>query len=246
MAEHYVSLIRSLAPELPKTSQGPGPHDGVVEVILGGWSLGGALSLEMARLLADDETVKVKGIVMIDSVYPRRSDGRSSSWTGKNVVPHVPTFRDNCAPETRVAVQHCMIQAMGMVERWTLPSWNSISTTASEPSSSSPNATDPSPPPTILLRSKESLPIPPSSPEGAISRVDIYRQDRLLGWQNYGPNPGFGDSYNLISAVTDVPGHHFNMFEESEHVGVVTQKLRAACELIDRGLSGGGKGVVEF
>lgn len=57
MARTYAQWIKGVVP------QG--------EIILGGWSLGGLISLEVARILAEDSAICVIGIVMIDSVYPK-------------------------------------------------------------------------------------------------------------------------------------------------------------------------------
>ncbi|KAK3940837.1 Alpha/Beta hydrolase protein [Diplogelasinospora grovesii] len=68
MAEHYITLI---------TKTLPFPRDGGRgrrRVILGGWSLGGLLSLEIAHQIATqsekDIGVDVLGIVMVDSICP--------------------------------------------------------------------------------------------------------------------------------------------------------------------------------
>ncbi|KAK3314236.1 hypothetical protein B0H66DRAFT_630727 [Apodospora peruviana] len=56
MARHYVGLLRATI--------------GTGNIILGGWSLGGMVALEMAHSLAGDRRLRVVGIVMIDSACP--------------------------------------------------------------------------------------------------------------------------------------------------------------------------------
>ncbi len=51
MASYYVGLIKKVIPKGP--------------VIIGGWSLGGLVALEMAKALASDSRIEVIGIVMI-------------------------------------------------------------------------------------------------------------------------------------------------------------------------------------
>lgn len=68
------------------------------------------------------------------------------------------------------------------------------------------NADSPPPPPTILLRCKEYVPVSNSENPNAISKVDITRDRRLLGWDEYNPD--------LIQCVLDIPGHHFSLFAE--------------------------------
>lgn len=68
------------------------------------------------------------------------------------------------------------------------------------------NSDSPSPPPTILLRCNEYVPVSKSKTPGAVSRVDIARDCRTLGWDEYNPD--------LVQYVLDIPGHHFNVFTE--------------------------------
>src|SRR4051812_48165028 len=52
VARHYFKLIKTIIPR--------------GKLILGGWSLGGLISLEIARLVADDASLSLVGIVMVD------------------------------------------------------------------------------------------------------------------------------------------------------------------------------------
>jgi hypothetical protein len=56
------------------------------------------------------------------------------------------------------------------------------------------------------LHSKDYVPIPPFENINAILRVDVSREDRLLGWKDH--------DYDLMCSVLDIPGHHFNLFAE--------------------------------
>ena len=70
-----------------------------------------------------------------------------------------------------------------------------------------PDSSLPPPPPlTVLLRCDEYVPISGSKNPDAISKVDIVRHRRLLGWDQYSPD--------LVQCVLNVPGHHFNLFAE--------------------------------
>ncbi|KAI1439581.1 Alpha/Beta hydrolase protein [Annulohypoxylon stygium] len=60
MAEVYADLIQA---ELP---HGP--------LILGGWSIGGIIALEMAKALAGNTDFRVLGVVMIDTFHPLARD----------------------------------------------------------------------------------------------------------------------------------------------------------------------------
>lgn len=195
MAAHYAGLIR----------QRVVPEAGGGDIILGGWSLGGLLSLQIARLLAEDETtprVRVLGIVMIDSIYPRRP-------APARIVPHAVEWSPSTKPETRAAVQRCFDEAVRMVGEWELPTWDE------EEGDLRP------PPPVWLLRAEEPVPV---LEEDGVSRVDTYREERFLGWDHY--------REGLIVKVEDIPGHHFNIFS-FDHIDAVTEKLRRACDDVE-------------
>lgn len=205
MARHYVDLIRATVPEGP--------------IILGGWSLGGLLSLEMSKVLADDPAFQVLGIVMIDSVYPKAA--AVAEKMSLPVVQHATQWNENTRPETRAAVTRCFAEAMAMVRRWTPPVWESESSTSPEtakPGTNGHSASSQShrPPPVFLLRAREPVPVLADG----VSRVDVYRRDRLLGWENY--------RKDLIVRVVDIEGHHFNIFA-MQHLDDITEKLKNVC-----------------
>ena len=50
----------------------------------------------------------------------------------------------------------------------------------------------------------------------AVSRVDVTRHLKQLGWEGYG--------YDLITDVLGIPGHHFSVFA-SEHVSNLSSQL---------------------
>lgn len=201
MAAHYVGLIKAAIPR--------------GDVILGGWSLGGLLSLQIARLLADDGKLNVLGIVMVDSVYPRAQE------LGPKVVRHVVEWGPTTKKETREAVQRCFQEAGRMVGEWKLPTWEAREEEEDgvyDPVMPGPNV---NPPPVWLLRAVEPVPVL----EEGVSRVDTYRRDRCLGWDSY--------RKGLIVKVEDVPGHHFNIFS-FEHIDAVTEKLKRACAEVEQ------------
>jgi hypothetical protein len=61
-----------------------------------------------------------------------------------------------------------------------------------------------SPPPAVLLRCTQKTPSVPQSSGGTV-RMDIYREELLLGWNRN--HPGF------IKAVLDLDAHHYSIFE---------------------------------
>jgi thioesterase domain-containing protein len=216
MAAHYASLIKSVVPR--------------GDVILGGWSLGGLLSLQIARLLADrDSGFNVLGIVMIDSIYPCEPTG-AAAGRRRVVVPHVVEWSATTKQETREAVQRCFDEAGRMVREWELPTWE-----AREDDDDNEEAAvydpvmrgkDLQPPPVWLLRARESVPVLEKGSDG-VSRVDTYRDDRYLGWDQY--------RRGMVVKVEDVPGHHYNIFSfENGHIDAVTEKLKSACVEVEQ------------
>ncbi|KAK0754906.1 Alpha/Beta hydrolase protein [Schizothecium vesticola] len=146
MARHYAGIIQKTV-----------PHG---SVILGGWSLGGLVCLEVAKILREDIGPRVIGIVMIDSSYPRPPKGFTPS------LPYSPQWSTQTRQDTKDAVTRCFAEAMQIVAEWTLPTWGDEEL---------------APPPVILLRAEDSV------PGDGISRVDQNREDRRLGWDRYRP-----------------------------------------------------------
>lgn len=131
--------------------------DGTVDVLLGGWSLGGLLSLEVARLLADDCVVRVVGILMVDSVCP----GRPDDYRGP-VAP--PDTSEESKTKNQILAQRCMAEARRMVGEWDVPTWQG------RYASKRPRM--------VLLRATDYIPTRPPGTSG----LDINREDPILGW----------------------------------------------------------------
>lgn len=217
MAQHYVTLIRKAVPR--------------GRILLGGWSLGGLLSLEMARVLADDPDYTVIGIVMVDSISSIALQ-QGSEITNARAVPYKQQFGPHTKPETIEGVERCFAEARTQVETYRLPSWddaggegdtNGTNGTENGGTDSHVHASPRSKskcPPTILLRATDAVPTEP----GAVCFVDLTRQDRTLGWDRY--------RKDFFTEVVDIPGHHFNIFAW-EHIDAVSEELMAACTTLE-------------
>ena len=131
MAGVYVELVRGLFP--PSSSSKT-----KTRVILGGWSLGGMIALEMASLLASDPDITVEGIVMIDTVFPNPT--LTQGQQNFRVVPHVPKFDTRCCPEMRFAVQRSFAQSSRMALKWTPPAPTTAKLSSSYYSDSEPRS----------------------------------------------------------------------------------------------------------
>ncbi|EFX00411.1 thioesterase [Grosmannia clavigera kw1407] len=197
-------------------------------VILGGWSLGGMLALEMAYVLSEKyPAIHVVGLVMIDSVCPMAPSGGWGEAESRLVERRIE-WPVTTKAATRAAVQRCFDEAHKMAREWEPPpTWAFV---ASQPSqgreadgscdevANTPAATRP--PPVVLLRSLSPVPVP----EGGLLFVDLYRHERHLGWDNY--------RQDLFCRVIDIPGNHYTVFS-MDHLGTVSDMIKLACQTIE-------------
>ena len=200
MARHYLAFVKAAVP-------GGGP------VILGGWSLGGVIALEVARLMANDKEggLKLVGIVMVDSVCPSPLHLSDEGKGGLRIVQHAVQWTEHTRQETKDRVMWCFAEALRMLRAWKLPVWKGEG-----------SADDAPPPPrVVLLRARDEVPVVADG----IARVDVERDDRLLGWGDY--------HKDLVTKVIDIPGHHYNLFHTDETLDATTEAIKRACLDLD-------------
>lgn len=203
-----------------------------------GWSLGGYLSLTIARFLAEDSEAKIKilGIVMMDTPYhtPYRQE---EGPTDDPLIENIPE-----------AVQKCFDRCDEMLENWEVPKWDRPACDGKIVFFGVDGRRHSVPPGKVLYKpfngvwspievpqykpledpepegesrsQKTSLTTPPTVllrctepmplPEGRTQPfiIDKYRNDRTLGWS--------GSTSEFIRAVIDVHSNHYEMFEK-EH-----------------------------
>lgn len=185
--------------------------DGGVDILLGGWSLGGMLSLEVARMLAEDRQVRVVGILMIDSVHPNTAVKSTAILPPEQTGAATSTTEEATKKglsKNQILSQRCMSEAVRMVREWNIPRWdgNLISKR----------------PRMIMLRAKEYVPMA----EGAgIAGLDLRREDKSLGWDEY--------DEHMFLEVVDVEGNHFNMFA-IENIDGITMAVKKGLDKLDR------------
>ncbi|KAI8631857.1 alpha/beta-hydrolase [Xylariaceae sp. FL1651] len=198
MASYYIELIEEVLPEGG-------------EILIGGWSLGGLLSLEVAWQLANrpaDSTrpkYKVLGMIFIDSVYPKRLI-EIRNMPELTAAPIVKSPAELSAMKLREKVDLNMMHARMMINHWKMPDWKGREAEL---------------PPTILMRAMELV------QKDGQSFVDYARDFRLLGWDHY-----LNDGAAWIKEVVDIQGHHFSIFED-KYLKDITAKLAAAADSLD-------------
>jgi len=197
MAHHYAHLIKTVVPR--------------GQVILGGWSLGGLTAVNAARLLADDPALDVVGLVLIDTICPIPPPGKTwddVEWPAP-VKQRTIEWSGKTSQDMRAAVERSFADSTRMAWAWgpQAPSWEGGS------------AGELTPPPAILLRARERVPV-----EGGMVLIDVWREDRLLGWDHY--------RRKFVSRVLDIPGNHYSVFDR-ENILTLSEQLRAALRTID-------------
>ncbi|KAH6889740.1 Alpha/Beta hydrolase protein [Thelonectria olida] len=137
-------------------------QDGSVDILLGGWSMGGLLSLEVARQLADDCSLRIIGILMMDSVCTIKNSS--------NPLVAPTNTSEEGKTKNQVLSMRSMTEARRMLATWDLPVWDGH-LTGKRPKMS-------------LIRARGTVPM-----DGAgVSLVDAHREERNLGWDRYEEN----------------------------------------------------------
>lgn len=206
MAAQYVAWVKEAvaAPSFP--AKRPGTTQ-PVDILIGGWSLGGMTSLEIARQLAGDPAVRVKGILMIDSAYPallaeRRQQAVTLDDDGAD--PSALAQEEVGKSKNQILSIRAMREARRMIARWDLPQWEGELAGQR--------------PPAILIRARDSL-----YARDWTSSIDRNRAEQSLGWDRYADD--------MFVDVLEVDGHHFNMFDHSRIPGITAAIAKALTKL---------------
>ncbi|KAK6541952.1 hypothetical protein TWF694_007724 [Orbilia ellipsospora] len=191
--------------------------------IIGGWSLGGLIALEITRALGTYPYGPIAGTIMIDSPCP------VSLPEGMISEPRL-RFHDHCRLEIRLLVQLNMKVAVRMLQDYVPPTstgdWHGEEgqncTLLYEESNTKflPHVT--------LLKAEEYSPTTKkTNAQKSIALVDYFRELTALGWEKA--------DCQLISDVLPIPGNHFDLFME-ENLESTSNGLIAACEAIELSL----------
>jgi hypothetical protein len=148
----------------------------------------------MSRLLAGDSDITVHGLVMIDAP-------NYSITKGQEGIPtkDLPGLVSSPSPRVQANIRASMERAQQLILTWEPPTWDAGS-----------------PPPTVLLRATDNVPVPTES--NLRANVDLLRSDPKLGWGNY-------PALNVISVLDVHAAHHFNMFTLSRVRMMFSERL---------------------
>lgn len=156
MGRLYAGIIRRACadPDFPAQPE----SDGKINILIGGWSLGGLLSLEIAKVLTGDSGVRVIGVLMVDSLCPVNPPS-----VRLEAFDHLGIGRSRNQSLTVKAMK----EALRTIQEWEPPVW------ADDQLARRPRFS--------LLRAQE--PVPTGTDRTHLA--DIYRTSATLGWDQY-------------------------------------------------------------
>ncbi|KAF2633118.1 alpha/beta-hydrolase [Macroventuria anomochaeta] len=140
-SRRYYAAIKALVPE--------------GRILVGGWSLGGMIALQVAWIFSRDPRVNVDGVIMVDSPYP---DYRHVVY----LAPESPICEDGPAPAVN-KLKNSIVQSVNMLHKWQPPVWRRQRQ-----------------PYTVMLCATERV---ISEEHPALSFIDQFRDSPTLGWE---------------------------------------------------------------
>ncbi|KAH7371924.1 Alpha/Beta hydrolase protein [Pyrenochaeta sp. MPI-SDFR-AT-0127] len=205
MAELYCQIIQDVFP------QG--------DIILGGWSMGGLISMEMSHIFAQDPDINVIGVVMIESIFPGLLNEQNIT-----VEPQDLCFKGTVSFFEQRKAAKLILEATSVAKSYVSAMWTPDVPRHSElghrkiaSNSGALRKANLNPPaPLVLVKARDPVPsrqntvIPP-----------------MLGWDH------LGDRW--ITVAYTVPGHHFSIFED-ENVDYLASILGEACVILEMSL----------
>ncbi|KAJ2998994.1 hypothetical protein NUW58_g148 [Xylaria curta] len=161
MGRLYAVMIRQKCAE--HDFPGKRNSDGRVDILIGGWSMGGLLSFEVAKALTGDRNVRVIGVLMMESPCPVNMPAPGSHLES---LDHIDLGNAN---KNLILSVRAMREAIQAIREWDPPVW------AGKQAKERPRFS--------LLRAVEFLPIGGKR----VHMIDVHRHDQTLGWDGYDP-----------------------------------------------------------
>uniref|UniRef100_L2FIA7 Thioesterase domain-containing protein n=1 Tax=Colletotrichum fructicola (strain Nara gc5) TaxID=1213859 RepID=L2FIA7_COLFN len=189
LARHYIKLVKKVM------LRG--------DILLGGWSFGGIVAIQMAHMLAaEGRGLVCSGLILIDTIYlsPSRSLG---SGANSNLAPSMPI---NVTPDTRDEILVSLVRCHMLCSSWLPPSWaccrvpRAVLIKATDPISGQPEHL------AEHLGDRD----PTGDRNLGLCRLDAQRHQFDLGWSETQPG--------LVTAVIDTPGHHYALFSDENRI----------------------------
>ncbi|KAL2060535.1 hypothetical protein VTL71DRAFT_9176 [Oculimacula yallundae] len=196
MAKHYVALIEKTTPR--------------GKIVLGGWSFGGLVAVQLAHELRSHSTLEVQGIILMEAIYPSIPEGNQdvSAWPGLSAIR---------SAAVREKVTKSITQSSHIMDTWSPPAWVSKDlgvTLSAEARTSQPTV--------VLLRGMKD-----DVPDNTYAvRFNRLRKQPLLGWEEY--KSGF------ITKVFEIEGSHLTLFE-TENASITCPHLRTEKDTLNDG-----------
>ncbi|ORY71043.1 thioesterase domain-containing protein [Pseudomassariella vexata] len=156
MGRLYAGIIRRTCAESDFPAQRN--SDGSVNILIGGWSMGGLLSLEIAKVLTGDCGVRIIGVLMMDSIYSVNPPS-----VRLEALDHLGLGKS----KNEFLSLKAMKEALRVIQEWEPPVW------AGDQVAKRPRIS--------LLRALDHIP----TGSDRVHVADIYRNDRTLGWDQY-------------------------------------------------------------
>ncbi|KEY68601.1 hypothetical protein S7711_05783 [Stachybotrys chartarum IBT 7711] len=193
----YIELIKTVVPR--------------GDILIGGWSLGGQIGLDIARTLAQNKKSRlhVVGLVMIDTLYPYWGPPEN-----RHAEFPVDLVLGPCPQDMREEILRCTQWSKEDCEDWVARNWKAGSDDLGDIEATQP-------PPTIRLHAAQYIPVGKNE-NGAVAILDSFRHARG-GWDFF--------PHEFIETTWDVPAHHFGLFD-SHVIKETSDKVRRACDLL--------------
>ncbi|KAH7142600.1 Alpha/Beta hydrolase protein [Dactylonectria estremocensis] len=233
MARHYIALIETI------DLSGP--------ILLGGWSLGGYLSIVMARILADMPSPKftVAGMLMIDSPYHvamNRFPGAGADPDFSKLPDLVRKSLNNCDQLLQnwelpqwdgpalggrtvtlgVGGEKHQVEDGNILYKSLTEGWQNVEAQRFHQDAGESAPAGDGPPPTVMVRCVGYAKT--KTPSDKSCFVDLYRDERFLGWE--GTYPSF------IKASMDTDTNHYGVFD-FKHVSKLTIQLNEGLGILE-------------
>ncbi|KAF2158308.1 hypothetical protein M409DRAFT_38353 [Zasmidium cellare ATCC 36951] len=140
MSRRYYAAIKKIIPE--------------GRILVGGWSLGGMIALQVAWIFARDTRTEVVGVIMVDSPFP--------AYLGLLAIDLDSPTSEHGPDQARNQLEKAMLRTVNMLQDWRTPVWRQKQRPA-----------------TVMLCAKQCV---ACESQPALGLIDQFRDSPTLGW----------------------------------------------------------------